>query len=142
MRMTFLLGVRSVDDAMSALKTLPFVRIDERGVATKGEKDVKVLNVDDGALIVLGGDFTPDEITAAERMGSYEHAGMHDFVGSVLAKFTQDAVRDGLSGTVRVLTKSDASDPGSVSTLRINTEASSAAREATGSEKPWWQFWK
>ena len=140
MKMTFLLGVRSVDAAMSALKTLPFVRIDERGVATRGEKDVKVLNVDDGALIVLSGDFTSEEVSDAERMGSYEHDGMHDFVGNVLAKFTQDAVRDGLSGTVRVLTRSDASEPGSVSTLGINTTAS--GREDARREKTWWQIWK
>ena len=142
MRMTFLLGVQSVDAAMSALKTLPFVRIDERGIATRGEKDVKVLNVDDGALIVLGGDFTPEEVSAAERMGSYEHDGMYDFVGKVLAKMTQDAVREGISGTVRVLTRSDASDPGRVSTLRINTEVSASESEAARGGKAWWQFWK
>jgi hypothetical protein len=127
MHVSFLLGVESLETALSALRTLPFVHVDGYRVTVPERMNLTVQhNIGDarGAFIVLGGDFTDDEIKMVERLGSYESDAMKDFVEKVLARFVEIAMEKGTSGTVRLLTRADASGTGSLSQLHIDTSGS------------------
>lgn len=134
MKVTFLLGVESLDAATAALKTLPFVAVDGSNVTTPQRMNLtvqhNVLGEGKGALIILGGEFTPEEGTAVERLGAYEFDGMQDFVVKVLAKLATMAVEEGAGGTVRLLTRADASGGGALSGLRVDTSRQQAAPAA------------
>jgi len=134
MKVAFLLGVETLDAAMAALKTLPFVAVEGCKVTTPQRMNLtvqhNVLGEGKGALIILGGEFTAEEVAAVERIGAYEFDGMQDFVVKVLATIVKQSVEEGTGGAFRVLTRADASGGGSLSGLSVDTSSQQAAPAA------------
>ena len=120
-RMAFLLGVESVNVATSALKTLPFISVEEGHLMTPAKNNLTIIPFNEGALIVLGGEFSEKEVEQVRALGGYEFEGMKRNVELVLARTVEKAMEQGSGGKFYVLTKADAKG-GPAGTLRIDTK--------------------
>jgi len=120
-RMAFLLGVESVDAATSALKTLPFITVEEGHLMTPAKNNLTIIPFSEGALIVLGGEFSEEEVRKVQALGAYEFEGMKQNVELVLARTVEKAMEGGTGGKFYILTKADAKG-GPAGTLRIDTK--------------------
>ena len=107
---SYYLGVDSVDTALDAIDTLPFCSVFDRAKA-----QVQITNIDrirvmlvpagdsEGAIIIITGSFTPEEMLEIETLSQYEHKPLRKEVAEVVAKTVVDLQTKGVSGTHHIL---------------------------------------
>ena len=107
---SYYLGVDSVDTALDAIDSLSFCSVFDRAKA-----QVKITNIDrirvmimptgdaGGAITIITGAFTPDEMLGIEAMSKYEHKPLREEVAKVVTKTVADLQTKGVSMTHHIL---------------------------------------